>query len=344
MSLLDQMISKARDLCLPLVTTLEITQHCNLKCHHCYNFDRSKEMPEHLKNNVLSSEEILRIIDELSASGALYLNLSGGEVLLHPHLDDFIRKARLNHLEVRIKTNGILLTSERCQRLDTAGLCGLDVSLYGLSDYSYDKITGKAGMLEKALKGIQAAKSQGFNLNINLIMHRYNIHELKSMIEYCQLNDLSYQFSTEITERYDGTNGSKEFEITKEQFSELLRGEFSELFMHNNAEQSLQCSCARSVCGISSAGEVFPCIGAPIPSGNLRSKSFADIWKNSEVLQGIRNLKPVDFKSCSTCEHINYCNRSSGSIYTNTKNYTGCDSITLEQAKSRQEFALEKNL
>jgi radical SAM protein with 4Fe4S-binding SPASM domain len=177
-----------------------------------------------------------------------------------------------------------------------------------------------------------------FDLNINLILHRYNIHELKLMIEYCQSNNLAYQFSTEITERYDNSLGAKDFEITNEQFENLLAGEFSELFMHNNVEKSLQCSCARSVCGISSTGEVYPCIGAPIPSGNLRSKSFSEIWKNSTVLNGIRNLKFEDFKECNSCPQIDYCNRSSGSIYSNTKEYTGCDSITLSQATSRNEF------
>lgn len=343
-ALLDQMIQKARNICLPLVTTFEITQHCNLKCHHCYNFDRNKEMPQTLQEKGLSPDEILRIIDEISKSGALYLNLSGGEVLLHPHLDEFIKRARKNHLEVRIKTNGLLLTEARCLKLDQSGLAGLDISLYGFSDFSYDKITGKKGMFKKALKGIEAAKSQGFDLNINLILHRYNVDELKAMISYCQDNEIPFQLSTEVTERYDQSFGAKDFEITKEQFEDLLRGEFSEAFMHFNTEKSLQCSCARSVCGISSTGEVYPCIGAPIPSGNLREKSFADIWENSVPLNQIRNLEKKDFSSCSTCKFIDYCNRSSGSIYTNTQNYTGCDAVTLEQAKSRKDFARERGL
>lgn len=342
-TLLDSMLLKARSECIPLITTLEITQSCNYKCHHCYNFDRTKEMPENLKANSLKPEEILGIIDQVADAGALYLNLTGGEALLHPHLDDFIRRARTHHMEARLKTNGSLLTADRCQKLDLAGLAGLDISLYGFSEKSYELLTGKSGMFIKSIEGIKAAKTQGFDVHVSIILHRYNIDELKLMTEFCKENELAYQFSTEITERYDDSSGSRDFEITKEQFSEQLAGEFSDIFMHLNPEKVVQCSCARSVCGISSTGEVYPCIGAPIASGNLKEKTFEDIWKNSSVLNKIRKLEKSDFKSCTTCDHIEYCNRSSGSIYTNTKEYTGCDSVTLQQAQLRHKFHLTRS-
>lgn len=338
-SLLDNFFKTANQACVPLVTTFEIIQGCNYRCNHCYNFDRTKEMPQNILENNLTPTEILRIIDEIAAAGALYLNFTGGEVLLHPHLDDFIRQARKNHLEVKLKTNGSLLTADRCKKLDEAGLAGVDVSLYGMSEISYKKITNKEGMLAKTLNGMNEAKKIGLATSVSIILHRYNVDELKAMIKYCIDNELSYQFSTEITERYDDSEGSRHFEITGDQFKTLLEGEYTEIFMHFNKEKALQCSCARTVCGISYSGEVFPCIGAPIASGNLREKSFKDIWENSVPLNTIRNLKFNDFKKCTTCDHIEYCNRSSGSIYVNTNEYTGCDQVTLEQAKARHQFS-----
>lgn len=342
-SLLDEMIKKASTQIIPLITTLEITQSCNYKCHHCYNFDRTKEMPEDLKANALKPEEILNIIDQVAEAGALYLNFSGGEALLHPHLDDFIRRAKNHHMEARLKTNGSLLTKDRCQKLDSAGLAGMDISLYGFSEFSYQKLTGRTEMFSKTISGIQLAVEQGFDVYVSIILHRYNIDELKAMVEFCRSTGVQFQFSTEITERYDNSSGSRDFEITSEQFSKQLSGEFADIFLHLNPEKAVQCSCAKTVCGISSSGEVYPCIGAPIPSGNLRDKTFSDIWKNSEVLNGIRGLKKTDFKNCMTCNHIEYCNRSSGSVYSNTKEYTGCDTNTLEQARIRHEFARQKN-
>lgn len=343
-SIVETMFEMARKECIPLVTTLEITQSCNYKCRHCYNFDRTKEMPEGPKENILKPEEILRIIDEVAAEGTLYLNLTGGESLMHPHLDEFIKRARTHHLEVKLKTNGSLLTIDRLEKLNQAGLAGMDVSLYGFSEHSYQILTGKTGMFDKTIEGIKNAKKQGFSVSVSIILHRYNIGELKAMSDFCLAHEVPFQFSIEITERYDESMGSRDFEITNEQFKEQLSGEFADIFMHLNPEKSLQCSCARSVCGISSSGEVYPCIGAPIASGNLHEKSFSDIWKNSNELNKIRNLKSDDFKACMNCEHIEYCNRSSGTIYSNTKKYTGCDRATFDQARMRHEFHLTKKL
>jgi len=91
------------------------------------------------------------------------------------------------------------------------------------------------------------------------------------------------------------------------------------------------------VVGISFTGKVFPCIGAPIIAGDLRRDSFGNIWKNSPEFKKIRNLKASDFKSCETCNVIDYCQRSSGAIYCDTGDYTGCSESTLSAAKIRSE-------
>jgi len=338
--LMDNLLRKAAERTIPLVATVELTQNCNYRCGHCYNFNRTS-LAETPKLTSLSSEKIKEIIDQLAEAGTLYLNLSGGEVLLHPDLDDFIRQGRQNKMEVRLKTNASLLSTERCRNMYSAGLAGMDVSLYGYSEESYSRLTGKNGMFAKTIAGILNAKEQKFDLNISIIIHRYNVSEIKQMVEFCQKNLLPFQFSIEMTERYDGSSGARDFEMTEEQFKEQLEGEFAEVFMVLNEEKNLQCSCAKSVCGVSANGEVFPCIGAPIPSGNLINKTFKEIWANSPVLNQIRKLKKEDFKECMTCEHILFCNRSSGSTYVNTGKYTGCDPGTLKLAKIRHELFLK---
>lgn len=346
MSIIDKLFKKASLANIPLVTTFEITENCNFKCHHCYNFDRNSKLNNEvpIKKKILTKNEILKIIDQLAEAGTLYLNFTGGEVLLHPHLNDFIKRANFHHLETRIKTNGSLLDFHRCKKLKAAGLSGMDISLYGYSSDSYEKLTTKAEVFQKTLEGIILAQNEGFNIHISIILHRYNIDELDLMINFCQKHKLQYQFSTDMSERYDGSLGAKNYELTAEQFKQQLNGKHSFIFKHSNPEKALQCSCAKTVCGISSIGDVFPCIGAPLFSGNLRENSFSDIWKNSEVLNQIRSLETKDFKSCQTCEHIEYCNRSSGGIYVNTKNYTGCDTSSLFQAMARHELELTNKI
>lgn len=343
-TLLDKFLTKAKAHNVPLVTTIELTQGCNFKCNHCYNFDRQSTSVTTVESGSLEIERAEILIDELAEAGALYLNLSGGEVLLYPHLERVIKKGYENNLEVRLKTNGSLLTKSRCEKLKQAGLSGMDISLYGMSEESYSILTNSSKGFNQTLNGILFAKDNGFDVSISIILHRYNLNEISAMVEFCENHELNFQFSTEITERYDQSKGARDFEITKEQFEEQLRGTFAEIFTHMNKEKNVQCSCARSVCGISYKGEVYPCIGAPIPSGNINDKAFKDIWQNSPVLNKIRNLKTADFKECQTCNFIETCNRSSGSIYVNTQKYTGCDPVTFQQAQSRFELLNSSSL
>ena len=338
-SLMDKSFAYAYQHCIPLVTTIEITQACNFACKHCYNFDRTNPMPQSLKENQLRPEEILRLIEELSQSGTLYINFTGGEPLLSPYLESYITHCRLHHLEPRVKSNGALITHDRAQSLKKAGLTSLDISLYGMKEETYLNFTRQQFGLKAVVQGIENALESGLEPQVNIILHRYNVNELSAMISYCENLQIPFQLSIEVTASYDGGKSSKDVEITKEQFSELLQGPYGHFFEYNNQEKNLQCSCARSVCGISSTGEVYPCIGAPLKSGNLREDSFKDIWANSHTLNQIRLLGKKDFLSCQTCDHIEFCQRSSGTTYINTGIYTGCDDKTLEQAEIRHQKA-----
>lgn len=324
----------------PLITTLEITQNCNFRCAHCYNFNRvdTVSAPKNYRGEELTFIEIESTIEQLSELGCLYLNISGGEALLHPKIDKIISLIRANHMEPRLKTNGALVELRKLNSLYEAGLRSLDISVYGASDETYEDFTGNKFGFDKLKNCLDLVSRFDIEVNLNIILHRANVDELKQMIELARSYNYPFAVSTEITERYDDSVGARKHEITTDQFRKLLMGEFKEHFQYDNSEKALQCGCARSVLGIGSKGEVYPCIGAPILAGNLREQSLKEIWQTSTVFSRIRKLENKDFKSCTGCEFVETCARSSGSIYTNTGNYTGCEKVTLEQARVRKEL------
>src|SRR4051794_8235874 len=113
-SMFDQLRQRALDACIPLNVTLELTLRCNLKCVHCYNFDRDLPyLPLKKREEELSDPEILRILDEVREEGCLYLALTGGEAMLHPRLDDFVAHAARAGMMVTVKSNGTLFDPER---------------------------------------------------------------------------------------------------------------------------------------------------------------------------------------------------------------------------------------
>ncbi len=338
-SVLARQLARARKNFQPLFTTLEILQSCNLSCKHCYNFDRSK--PSKPSKQALSKKEIFQIIDDLAQLGALSLNLSGGEPLLHPDIISIVEKAKKESFQVRLKTNATLLTLEKAIILEKAGLREVDVSLYGRDEQTYLNFCGKTGF-EKLKNGVKAAKSANLTVYLNIILHRDNVDQLDDMIALSQELETPFNISDEITDRYDGSNARKRLALSRKQYQQLLSGEHSKYFDHENIDKSLMCGCAKTVCGIGAYGDVFPCIGSPVPSGNIRDKSLLEIWKNSPTLERIRGYKQEDFKECLKCPLIESCSRSSGSAFINTGNFTGCDPIALEHAKARNE--LKKNM
>jgi MoaA/NifB/PqqE/SkfB family radical SAM enzyme len=87
---------------------------------------------------------MLRRVDLLAALGTGIITLSGGEPLLHPELDEIIRRIRVHGIIATVITNGYLLTPERIQRLNRAGLEHLQISIDNVQpdDHSRGRLGG----------------------------------------------------------------------------------------------------------------------------------------------------------------------------------------------------------
>jgi radical SAM protein with 4Fe4S-binding SPASM domain len=325
MSRMEALQAKAFERCVPLNATLEITLRCNLRCVHCYNFDRDLPyLPLRRRDEELREDEILRIIDELRDEGCLYLGLSGGEALVHPRLPTFVRHAADAGLWVTVKSNGTLLEPTRVAELDAAGCADVEISLYGARPETHDGFVKLPGAFARTIAGAQTARDAGLGVKFSFVVVQRNAGEVGAMIDLASSLGIPYGIDPQITARYDGSRESLDLRVDRPTLDRLYRDELKHLVPAAvDHPDSVQCSCARSVVGISAFGEVYPCIGAPVPSGNLRQHSFHQIWTESPQLNWIRGLRLDDFSACKSCEHISHCRRSSGVVFANTGVYNG---------------------
>jgi MoaA/NifB/PqqE/SkfB family radical SAM enzyme len=105
----------------PVLAHVVPIRRCNLSCAYCNEYDKhSAPVP---------LEEMLRRIDRLAELGTTAVHLSGGEPLLHPDLDEIIRRIRDRGMLAGLLTNGYLLTRERIERLNDTGLDQLQISV-----------------------------------------------------------------------------------------------------------------------------------------------------------------------------------------------------------------------
>ncbi|HJL79134.1 MAG TPA: GTP 3',8-cyclase MoaA [Candidatus Marinimicrobia bacterium] len=172
---------------------IAVNEQCNLRCVYC--------MPGngiHFKSeeNLLSTNEILRIIDVVSQLGVKKIRLTGGEPLLRKDIIELIENANnIQNVEsIHLTTNGLLL-EKNASRLKNAGLRGINISLDTLNDQKYVKIT-RRNSLAQVKKGIEKAIQLGFSsVKINVVaMRGFNDDEIEHFAELSRVNPITVRF------------------------------------------------------------------------------------------------------------------------------------------------------
>src|SRR5262249_45249841 len=142
----------------PLLAHIIPMRRCNLACTYCNEFDDFSKP--------VLIEEMYRRIDKLGALGTAVVTISGGEPLMHPELDDVIRRIRANGMIAGLITNGYLLVAERIKRLNRAGLEWLQISIDNVNPDDVSKKSLK--VLDKKLQLL--AEHAEFHVNINSVV------------------------------------------------------------------------------------------------------------------------------------------------------------------------------
>ncbi len=142
----------------PIMAHIIPTRRCNLSCTYCNEYDDfSKPVP---------LETILHRIELLGRLRTGVITLSGGEPLMHPDLDQVIAGIRRHATLAGLITNGYLLTAERVQRLNEAGLDYLQISIDNIMPDDVSKKSLK--VLDRKLQIL--AEHAHFHVNINSVL------------------------------------------------------------------------------------------------------------------------------------------------------------------------------
>ena len=342
-ALLGRVHQWAFEHCVPLQATIETTLRCNIRCRHCYNFDRDRPRAAASPGSELTPEEILALMSALRAEGCLFLALTGGEVFVHPRLFDFLDHGRRLHLSMRLLSNGTLLTPEQVARLaGYSNLMSVDLSLYGATAAVHDGITQVRGSFDRTWSGAERLRDRGIGVRLKFILMRQNAHEAGAMVEGAETRGFPHDVDLTITGRYDGTLGSLATRVSEEEIEPLYRGPLRRLVRTREiSPESHACNCARGNCAVSSRGDVYPCMAVPYRAGNIRQQPFSQIWRHSPVFQRIRGLRLEDYPHCAPCALKPWCSRHRGSAFLASGEYTGIDPFVCRTAEVTRRIASE---
>jgi MoaA/NifB/PqqE/SkfB family radical SAM enzyme len=142
----------------PILAHLIPIRRCNLSCTYCNEFDNFSKP--------VALEEMFRRVDLLAGLGTTIVTISGGEPLLHPHLEEVVRRIRRHGILAGMITNGYLLTPQRIEHLNRAGLDHLQISIDNVNPDDVSKKSLK--VLDRKLQML--AHYAIFQVNINSVL------------------------------------------------------------------------------------------------------------------------------------------------------------------------------
>ncbi len=171
---------------------VSLTDKCNLRCKYC--------MPEAgvdplRHEDILTYEEIERIVGIMAGLGVKKVRLTGGEPMVRKDAAVLVRKLRAvsGIREIAMTTNGVLL-SANARRLKEAGLDSVNVSLDTLSPETFADMTGRDA-LSDVKSGIRAALLEGLSCKINVVpVEGRNIGELSEIARIAQKEPVDVRF------------------------------------------------------------------------------------------------------------------------------------------------------
>ena len=196
---------------------LEITARCNNSCRHCYINLPAKDRTA--KQDELSLNEIEHIADEAVSLGALWCLLTGGEPLLRADFFDIYRCLKKKGLLISVFTNAALITDEHVQLFKKYPPRDIEISVYGVTRETYERITRIPGSFAAFNKGLEKLLESGVKVRFKTVALRSNVHELGEIARFCRARTKDYfRFDPFLHLRFDG-NAIRNEEIKSERLS-----------------------------------------------------------------------------------------------------------------------------
>jgi radical SAM protein with 4Fe4S-binding SPASM domain len=205
----------------------------------------------------------------------------------------------------------------------------VQISVYSHRAEVHDAITKLPGSLKKSMAGAKLLAERGVKVIFANVLMRENFEDYQGVQALAAEVGAQYTVDPTITPMMDGDRSILNLNIERAELEQVFRdasllGTTAEEFCapptgpldEEDAMNMLPCSAGHTACYVSPYGEVYPCVQFPLPTGNVRTTKFIDIWKHSPQMNEVRSITMNDLPVCSTCSHGGGgCSRCPGLAY-----------------------------
>jgi radical SAM protein with 4Fe4S-binding SPASM domain len=303
----------------PLYIAWEVTLQCNARCLHCYsNSGPGVQHPQQLSTN-----EALRIIDQLAEAGLLILAFSGGEPLIRRDIFGLIKRAVENALVVNLASNGALIDEKMAVRLKEAGVRSITISLDGARAETHDDFRRFPGLFDRTIRAIQTLVKNDHRVVVSFTPTIRNYQEGPDVVALAHSLGAN---AVNMSEYVPAGRGTRKLALPADTLREVvhqwieMRREYADrmriiwhdcrvalLVPEEEQDRYSGCGAGKLTARICVDGTLTPCVFLSNSAGNLRSSSFRDIWDNSPLLRMIRNRDELRWGNCGGCRFKHIC-------------------------------------
>lgn len=312
--------------------TIELTRKCNARCKHCI-VDAAVE-----KNNEMSSERIMSLLEELHDEGCQTVTFTGGEPFMREDWALFLQKAKALNMQIVMMSNGLAINDHIIKTLKLFDVT-LGISLDGADKNTHDKIRGINGIFDHFVEIIPKLKKAGVYTSVATTVMQSNFNELdriKDLLLKLKLDAWQIQVVKPCSRLLDSEllTESQYYKLAekiveyREKYEKKMMIVEADCIGYNSVltpklyiKDWAGCECGINSVSIESDGNVKGCPNMNNSEGNISDIPFRDIWQSHDTFAynrkpNIKNLKGF----CTQCEHKYVCR---GGCPTNCKTTNG---------------------
>ncbi len=337
----------------PYLVSYAITRKCNLKCKHCYS-----DATDAQAHDELSTVEAKRFLDDLAKWGIGLLIFDGGEPLCRDDLFEIVKYASEKGMRTVVGSNGVLIDTEKANRMKSAGIQMVQISIDGAKPETHDSFRGEEGAFHKAIQGVKACKEAGLPFQFGMVIRKQSLPEIPDMLrlaveskasaaeffDLVQVPRVKQNCPEEILSRSERKNVMEWLAEAQKDCPILIRVPGCPMYPLILKERDVKPrhfpthvlrripyygrGCAAGMPNgyitILPNGDVIPCMLLQVKLGNIKEESIIKIWEESSVLAKLRSRELLEGK-CGKCVHRNICAGCRGRAYEETGNILASD-------------------
>lgn len=323
----ERLFVKAAHNHIPIMSAMELLPVCNLNCKMCYVRKSMEEVNR--AGGLKDGAWWLDIARQMRDAGMLYPLLTGGEPFLHPDFRMILAGMLEMGLQVSINSNATMIDEETARWLSTHRPVRINITLYGASPESYQKLCGNAEAFRRVQKALDYLKQHEIPVKFNTSITPDNVHELEQILDIANAYGSPIQVATYMfpPTRRDpsivGTNHRmtpekaglarvradfhqetpERFVAQAERFARFVPLDQIDFSAEHYPQMPMTCRAGNSSAWISWTGELTNCGMYGSVVCDLKGRSFAEAWKELYETTAQIRYRPA----CAMCPNMQLC-------------------------------------